>query len=75
MRRAPRGAWTSTTSPGPAPISARAIGDSALSLPVFASASVEPTSVHVCSRPVSSSAIVTVAPNWTVAASASASTT
>ena len=45
--RAPRGVGTSTCVPGGLPISARATGDSADSLPVARSASVGPTIVHV----------------------------
>ena len=56
-------------------MSALATGDSAESLPADRSASVGPTSVYVASRPVSSSATVTVVPKLTTVASVGASTT
>src|SRR3954447_12121740 len=75
QRRGPLGASTSTTSPGAAPISACAIGDSAERRPVLRSASVGPTSVNVWPRPVFSSTTCTVEPKWTLSASMGAATT
>ena len=60
---APRGVVTSTLSPLPLPISARARGEVTDSRPALMSASSSPTIRKVCSSSVSSSARVTLAPN------------
>src|SRR5579872_138212 len=64
--RAPPGVVTSTVSPLPLPIRARAIGDDSEILPCLASLSTSPTIWYLRFSSVSSSTNVTVAPNLTV---------